>query len=247
MTQCAQKITVQLPNEFSRVGYLLDAIECHDPQLQAAMAQVRQDKTPVVGMRNNFENAVAQILPAGPVARKRSSSTKQSVLVMEGKQEESTNVSAFGDKPGKGPKTGVDLRYHTIEEYRALSYKQKGELLEWREREGLQNPSKKASQSDGNKKSKKSGKSNKSRKVRFDKKVLASVEAAIDNKLKAVKETQQQEDITKAYIQGVISEMTGKKPPQASTSSVSSLSLTAPPVPSLTQIMERVQNTSKKN
>ena len=70
MTQCAQKITVQLLNEFSRVGYLLDAIKCHNPQLKAAMAQVLQDKTPVVGMRNNFENAVAQILPANPVARK---------------------------------------------------------------------------------------------------------------------------------------------------------------------------------
>ena len=44
MDQCSQKITVQLPNEFSRVGYLINAIECADPQLQATLSQVRQDK-----------------------------------------------------------------------------------------------------------------------------------------------------------------------------------------------------------
>ena len=58
----SQKITVQLPNDFSRVGYLLDAIDCADPQLQAAMAQVRQDKTPVIGLRNNFNSDTSQAI-----------------------------------------------------------------------------------------------------------------------------------------------------------------------------------------
>ena len=81
----------------------------------------------------------------------------------------------------------------------------------------------------------------------FDKKILASVESAIDNKFKAVHENQQQENLTRAYIQGVITEMTGRKPPNASASAagVSAQGTLSPQIPSLTQIMERVKNTKK--
>jgi hypothetical protein len=47
----------------------LDHIQCTDPQLQAALAAVRQDKGPD-GMMNNFEAAVAAILLADPMAKK---------------------------------------------------------------------------------------------------------------------------------------------------------------------------------
>ena len=242
MTQCSQKITVQLPNEFSRVGYLLDAIECSDPQLQAAMAQVRQDKTAVTGLRNNFENAVAQLLPSDPVARKRSNTPKQNISSVD-TQETEVTISAFGDKPGKGTATGVDLRYHTPEEYKTLSNEEKNELWSWRASEGLTTPcERRRGRKEGHNK-----KNNRTRRVRFDKKILASVESAIDNKFKAVHENQQQENLTRAYIQGVITEMTGRKPPNASASAagVSAQGTLSPQIPSLTQIMERVKNTKK--
>jgi hypothetical protein len=54
MEQCAQHVDYQLPNQHSRVGYLLAGIENNDPGLQAAMAAVQTDKGPA-GMRNNFE------------------------------------------------------------------------------------------------------------------------------------------------------------------------------------------------
>jgi hypothetical protein len=54
MEQCAQHVDYQLPNQHSRVGYLLAGIEKNDPGLQAGMAAVRTDKGPN-GMRNNFE------------------------------------------------------------------------------------------------------------------------------------------------------------------------------------------------
>ena len=40
--------------------------------------------------------------------------------------------SGFGTKPSAG-KTGVSLRYHTSEEYQALTQPQKDELQDWRE------------------------------------------------------------------------------------------------------------------
>jgi hypothetical protein len=46
MQECAQHVQYQLPNEHSRVGFLLDAIQCSDAGLQAAMASVRTDNGP---------------------------------------------------------------------------------------------------------------------------------------------------------------------------------------------------------
>ena len=76
MQQCAEHIAYQLPNEHTRVGYLLEGIQCSDPGLQAAMASVRMDDGPN-GMRNDFEKAVAHLLPYDPIARKQAAGTKR--------------------------------------------------------------------------------------------------------------------------------------------------------------------------
>ena len=63
MQACAEHVSFQLPNEYSRVGYLLDAIENNDPPLQATLANVEEDvgngTAENQGKRNNFELAVA--------------------------------------------------------------------------------------------------------------------------------------------------------------------------------------------
>ena len=69
MQQCSEHVEYQLPNEHTRVGYLLEFIQCPDPGLQAAMASVRTDNGPD-GMRNNFETMTAHILPYDPVSKK---------------------------------------------------------------------------------------------------------------------------------------------------------------------------------
>ena len=50
-------VAYQIPTEYTRVGYLLDAVETTDPQLQAAIAQVRTDADHVneTGKRYSFE------------------------------------------------------------------------------------------------------------------------------------------------------------------------------------------------
>ena len=69
MQQCSEHVEYQLPNEHTRVGYLLEGIQCPDPGLQAAMVSVRTDNGPD-GMRNNFEPMAAHIMPYDPVSKK---------------------------------------------------------------------------------------------------------------------------------------------------------------------------------
>ena len=89
-----------------------------------------------------------------------------------------------------------------------------------------------------------SGKSSKARKVTFGDKVMASVDAALENRLKAAQEAEMNDNRTKAYIQGLITEtMTGKKMSgNVQPASVSTVEAQAHTIPSLTQIMERVKN-----
>jgi hypothetical protein len=62
-------VTYQLPNEHSRVGYLLTAIQFSYTGLQAAMASIKTNQAPD-GLRNNFEAAVSHLLPYDPVQMK---------------------------------------------------------------------------------------------------------------------------------------------------------------------------------
>ena len=116
----AEHVQYQLPNEHSRVKFLLEAIQCSDPRLQAAMAGIKTDNGPE-GMRNNFEATAAHLLSYDPVAKKRSSGYKRG----------STQISSLmevSDATTKTPsigKTDVHLCYHRNSEYRTLTQQQK--------------------------------------------------------------------------------------------------------------------------
>ena len=76
MQASAEHVQYQLPNEHSRVGFLLEAIQCSEPGLQAAITSIKTDNGPE-GMRNNFEATAAQLLPFDPVAKKRTGGYKR--------------------------------------------------------------------------------------------------------------------------------------------------------------------------
>ena len=119
MSACAEHVQYQLQNEHSCVGFLLDAIQCANAGLQAAMASVKTDNGPD-GMRNHFEQAAAHLLPYDPVAKKQATETKHGsalVLTMEAESETTTIVSANKTKPSIG-RTGVHLCYHKHHEYK---------------------------------------------------------------------------------------------------------------------------------
>ena len=105
MQQCAIYVEYQLPNEYSRVGYLLDAIETTDASLQAAMALVRNDDDPTNGKRSNFEATATCLLPHDPVAKKRHNNPARL------KNAEISAIDSTKLKSGVGD-TGVNFHYH---------------------------------------------------------------------------------------------------------------------------------------
>ena len=57
LQQCSEHVPFQLPDEHTRVRYLLDSIQCLDAELQASIAAIRKDADGPGAMRNNFESA----------------------------------------------------------------------------------------------------------------------------------------------------------------------------------------------
>ena len=96
MQASAEHVQYQLPNEHSRVGFLLEAIQCSDPGLQAAMANIKTDNG-LEGMRNNFEASAVHLLPYYPVAKKRSSGYKR----------DSTQISSLIEASDANPRCQV--------------------------------------------------------------------------------------------------------------------------------------------
>ena len=132
MSACAEHVQYQLPNEHSRVGFLIDAIQCADAGLQAAMASVKTDNGPN-GLQNNFERAVSHLLPYDPVAKKRATGIKWGsalISLMEAHDGPNMTIAANDSKPSIG-KTGVHLRYHKHHEYKKPTHEQRHELSEW--------------------------------------------------------------------------------------------------------------------
>ena len=126
MQQCAVHVKFQLPNEYSCVGYLLDAIETTDASLQAAMALVRNDDNPGVGKRFNFEATSTCLLPHDPVAKKLTNNPARH------RGAEISSIESSQMKYGVGT-SGVSLHYHKRDEYLKLTAEQKKELHKWRD------------------------------------------------------------------------------------------------------------------
>ena len=129
MEACILHVQFQLPNPFTRVGYLLDGIENNDPQLQAAIALVTDDVGPG-GKRQDFEATAAYLIPRDPVAKRRIVSEKRTAAEISGLGAE-VELGKQSKKKGIG-RSGVHLRYHRPDEYSKLSQPEKKELMEWR-------------------------------------------------------------------------------------------------------------------
>jgi hypothetical protein len=234
MEQCAQHVDYQLPNQHSRVGYLLAGIENNDPGLQAAMAAVRTDKGPG-GMRNNFEACVAHIVPYCPVAKKRTAGVKRGAAeiseVNADAEEEEAEIASFGSKSGRGPKTGVHLRYHKGPEYHNLSDDEKAELRDWR----------KAQKSAGKHSKKSKGKPGFKT---TEKAIAAAVEKKVKAKMKALEDSKSKEGEAEAFIISCLEKYaTGKTQSTKPSSKVTIATTGAAQATFLKSILQRAKNT----
>ena len=74
---------------------MLDTIQTSDASLQAAMASMRTNDGPD-GMRNDFEQSAAHLLPYDPVAKKHAAgSSKRGSAKVSAVSYEATDVAAF--------------------------------------------------------------------------------------------------------------------------------------------------------
>ena len=70
LQQYAYHIQLELPNDRTRVGWLIDNMkECPDKDVSAALDAIRMDDG-AAGMRSDFERAVAFLLPTDPAKKK---------------------------------------------------------------------------------------------------------------------------------------------------------------------------------
>ena len=122
LVEASQYVDFQLPSEHTRVTYLLDSITNNDADIRAALGSIRINTD---NMRNDFEQAATCLLPVDPYNKHKEKSNKPLQV---------TDVTL---KNKSASKTGVDLRWHTPDEYRKLSKDQRAELYEWqRSKEG---------------------------------------------------------------------------------------------------------------
>jgi hypothetical protein len=236
----AEHIEYQLPNEHSRVGYLIDSIQNNDPGLQAGLANVRSDKG-AGGMRSDFEAMVAHILPYCPVSKKRTAGSKRgaadissSVAFADG---DTAEISSFGSKSGVG-KSGVHLRFHKHKEYQQLNAEQKSELKEWREKEIAAGRGGKG----GGSVAKAKGNSNNN-----DKHINSRIDAAVAKKLaahaKAADTKKSDDEAVDSYIVSAFERMIGKKPTsQASAVKATASAANAHKTSILRNILKRAKN-----
>ena len=66
---CSLYVEYQLPNKYTRVGYMLDGIECNGTPLQLAISVMEEDNEPC-GKHNDFELIASRIILKDPVVKK---------------------------------------------------------------------------------------------------------------------------------------------------------------------------------
>ena len=123
-----EHVSFQIPNDHRRVGYLLNAVNCHNKDLQATMEIINNDKTPT-GICKCSEAAVLHLFPYDPVKNKHSDCTteKSDLANISNTAVKRGNVASLGKNKGIG-KGGVHICYHSLDKYKQLKKYEKDKL-----------------------------------------------------------------------------------------------------------------------
>jgi hypothetical protein len=110
LSECAEHIPVEVPNNHACVTYLLDLFTTIDSSVLAAIAAVCQDDA---NKRVNFENAFMFLSPTCPVAAKAAKKGRISfdANVLSTNLKAQAGLGGDRKKPRKG-RTGIALHYH---------------------------------------------------------------------------------------------------------------------------------------
>ena len=116
-------IAVTIPNDQSKVQYLLQSIECDDIGLKLRMEIVQLSEA----MKNNFDQMAQYLQEADPVFL---CSIKQGEGGSNTSKSKNVTVLQLNLKQGVG-KTGVKFWWYPRDDYQALSKEQRDELGNW--------------------------------------------------------------------------------------------------------------------
>lgn len=206
LVTASQHVEFQLPNEYTRISYLLKAIHTTDPKLLTAIAQV-ESSTAATGPRHKFDECARILQLADPVAKRSKRPHAQiSAVAIDDKtvtwdddSEQGLTVDIAALKSGIG-KTGVHLRFYKWKEYNKLTPAQKQELAAWRE-----TPEGKAAAAKG-KTEQKNGKKKRQHAQISD----ATFEKELKRRLKK-NATRKNDDITSLVVSAIEQEKEGSK------------------------------------
>ena len=118
LINCLEHVTTLVPGEEQRVQYLIDSIDCGESSVQATICMIRNNMN---DMRSSFEKSASALIDVDPYVKVRHRKHGG----------RTANISSL-EYTGRGG-TGVDLRWHTPQEYRQLTKEQKDELHQWQQ------------------------------------------------------------------------------------------------------------------
>ena len=127
MVRASQFHEYEVPNGHTRVGRLLRSITTTESSTVSAKTHIQGDPE----KRNNFEAAADFLLLTCPDKHPTPNVNTQRVSAAN----TNTQQSKYQPPYKKGPRTGVELRYYKMQQYRRLSSDQKKELAELRDAE----------------------------------------------------------------------------------------------------------------
>ncbi len=194
---------------------------------------------------NDFEATASFILPHDPVAKKRSQASNPNKRpTAEILDTTAQSVSTSNAKMQVGPKSGVELRYHTRAEYMTLTKEQRAELKEirdTREQNGQDRNLPKSKQS--NKTNMRGGNGNDTKRMKTM--VAEAVATAINMRSESEKSHQDEEKKLRDYIVSVMNGTT-KDATRAQVSFANGTDTTQPPHASISKILEPATDATRQ-
>ena len=141
----AQQCGAQSFNGQTRVGWLLEAIKSKDPNIVVRVQAIRDDEN---GKRVDFESAAIYLSKCeyegkgeSRKKRKQVSEPAAELSSVKGGDKDGLGSDSYQEKldfsSGKGPKTGVALRWYSKPEFNALTKEERREIIQWRATTGI--------------------------------------------------------------------------------------------------------------
>ena len=125
LQRCAEHVQVELPNDRTKVEYLLGNIECQDKDITAAMSNIQiNDRTNVI--HQDFERALVLLLPTD-TANKGEGAKRNAAQISEIRSSTSSGKCSKKSilyKSNFG-KTRVDFWYYESKEYNKLTQEER--------------------------------------------------------------------------------------------------------------------------